>query len=199
MPMPSGRQPGELAGWTPLAGEMTQQRLQEQREALNQKEQLVQGLGSRDDAAAYLQQLQHQPAGHQRLGPQADAMHMEGHADDGSMPHLTRAVDDSAIERTSTFKQLASWGGFRRHFKGEEGGHSSPRSDRGDAQTGVGDQERAADGVRGRVESRPPADWKLHLQEQLLAKRAEIMATQQKLESLSLEQQALERLFSSAP
>ena len=40
-PMPSGRQPGELAGWQPLAGDLTQQRLQEQREALSQKEQLV--------------------------------------------------------------------------------------------------------------------------------------------------------------
>ena len=39
--MPSGRQPGELAGWRPLAGDLTQQRLQEQREALSQKEQLV--------------------------------------------------------------------------------------------------------------------------------------------------------------
>jgi len=174
MPMPPGRQPGELAGWTPLAGEMTQQRIQEQRQALNQKEQLVQGLGSRDDAAAYLQQLQHQPAGHP-----ADAMHTEGLADE---PHLTSSVDDSAIERHSTFKQLASWGGFRRHFKEEEdGGHGSPRSE------------------QRRLESRPPAEWKLRLHDQLLAKRAEIAATQQKLESLSLEQQALERLFSSAP
>ena len=97
-------------------------------------------------------------------------------------PHLTSSVDDSAIERHSTFKQLASWGGFRRHFKEEEdGGHGSPRSE------------------QRRLESRPPAEWKLRLHDQLLAKRAEIAATQQKLESLSLEQQALERLFSSAP
>ena len=37
--------------------------------------------------------------------------------------------------------------------------------------------------------------WRQQLEEQLLAKRAEIMATQRKLESLSLEQQELEMLF----
>lgn len=41
-PMPSGRQPGELAGWKPLAGERIQQRIQEQREALSHNEQIVQ-------------------------------------------------------------------------------------------------------------------------------------------------------------
>lgn len=41
-PMPSGRQPGELAGWTPLAGEIHQQRDQEHREALSHKEHFVQ-------------------------------------------------------------------------------------------------------------------------------------------------------------
>lgn len=40
-----------------------------------------------------------------------------------------------------------------------------------------------------------PEEWKQKLQEQLLAKRAEVLATQKKLESLSLEQQELEMLF----
>ena len=38
---------------------------------------------------------------------------VEEHA--GSSP-----VDDSVIARQSTFKQLASWGGFRRHFKAQD-------------------------------------------------------------------------------
>ena len=40
--MPPGRQPGELAGWTPLAGERAQQLLQEQKQVLSRQEQLVQ-------------------------------------------------------------------------------------------------------------------------------------------------------------
>ena len=41
-PMPPGRQPGELAGWTPLAGERAQQLLQDQKMVLSRQEQLVQ-------------------------------------------------------------------------------------------------------------------------------------------------------------
>lgn len=41
-PIPPGRQPGELAGWTPLAGERAQQLLQEQKMVLSRQEQLVQ-------------------------------------------------------------------------------------------------------------------------------------------------------------
>ena len=85
-------------------------------------------------------------------------------------------MDDSAIERSSTFKQLASWGGFRRHFIGEG-------KDDGQGMEGDG----AASGTS--------EEWKRHLHEQLLAKRAEIVATQKKLESLSLEQQELEMLY----
>ena len=35
-------------------------------------------------------------------------------------PSTNVAVDDSVIARQSTFKQLASWGGFRRHFKAQD-------------------------------------------------------------------------------
>ena len=40
--------------------------------------------------------------------------------------------------------------------------------------------------------------WKDRLRDQLLQKRAEIIATQQRLESLSLEQQELEMLYTRA-
>ena len=175
MPMPSGRQPGELAGWQPLAGEGTQQRLQEQREALSQKEQLVQGLESRDDAAAYLQHLGNSP------GPSgAEA--------------ITSSVDDSVIERSSTFKQLASWGGFRRHFMGEGEGEGGE-----DGQQHTGQPPAATRQPPGaaavEMEGDAGAISRQRLAEQLLAKRAEILATQKKLESLSLEQQELEKLF----
>ena len=55
---------GELLGWRPLAGELNQQRLQDQRQTLSRQEQIVMGLGSRDDAAAYLQQLRRTGADH---------------------------------------------------------------------------------------------------------------------------------------
>ena len=58
-PMPSGRQPGELAGWTSLVDEQTQQRMQEQKEVLDMKGQHVQGLESVDQAVAYLDGLSH--------------------------------------------------------------------------------------------------------------------------------------------
>lgn len=162
-PMPTGRQPGELAGWQPLAGDLTQQRLQEQKTALSHKEQLVRGLGSRDDAAAYLQQL-----GHGGGGPS------------NSAEAITSSVDDSAIERSSTFKQLASWGGFRRAFvegADVDGAAGAPAQSTGEGAS---------------AESEEAARRVLH--EQLMAKRAEVLATQKKLESLSLEQQALEQL-----
>ena len=41
-PMPTGRQPGELAGWSPLAGDLTQQRMQEEHRVLSVKEHFVQ-------------------------------------------------------------------------------------------------------------------------------------------------------------
>jgi len=167
MPMPSGRQPGELAGWAPLAGELTQQRDQEHRQALSHKEHFVQTLGSRDDAAAYLQQLG--LPGAERLPRTAE---------------VTRSVDDLDIEHATAFKQLASWGGFRRHFKEEEVKDESDIA--AEAKQTASSAEIASSGVEV---------WKQQLREQLLAKRAEVMATQRKLESLSLEQQELEMLF----
>jgi len=181
-PMPSGRQPGELAGWTPLAGERTQQRLQEHRQALSHKEQIVQGLGSRDDAAAYLQQLRRTSAS-QPFGSAVD-----------EVKPITRSVDDSAIAHSSTFKQLASWGGFRRHFKEEEvvkdeDEHTSAQSSSGMHVGGAHDDIAQGDSSLTR---------KQLLAEQLLAKRAEVLATQKRLESLSLEQKQLEMLYTSA-
>lgn len=101
---------------------------------------------------------------------------------------LTRSVDDLDIEHASAFKQLASWGGFRRHFREEEykddksvpGPSVKPRTvlEQVEVPTIEGDS----------------LEWKRKLQEQLLAKRAEVLATQRKLESLNLEQRELELL-----
>jgi hypothetical protein len=180
-PMPSGRQPGELAGWQPLAGHQTQQRIQEQQEALSVKESFVQGLGSRDDAAAYLQQLgRGQPAAG---GSGGSAAVPDGAADPPALPRpLMRSVDDSEIDKVSEYKSLASWGGFRQHYIDQAKSGESPGAAGGSAPgaTAPKDQE-----------------WKRRIQEQLLQKRAEIIATQRKLESLSLEQQELEKLYTS--
>ena len=179
-PMPSGRQPGELAGWQPLAGEGTQQRLQEQKEALHLKEQLVRGLDSRDDAAAYLQQLGHMGTVGSPGGPRL----AEG---------ITSSVDDSAIERSSAFKQLASWGGFRRQFV--EGVPEGTAEQQKDQPPPTGQPPAAASSSGGAADGGEA--WRQHLHEQLLAKRAEVLATQKKLESLSLEQQELEMLYTT--
>jgi len=114
-PMPPGRQPGELAGWTPLAGEVTQREMQEQKQALNLTEQRVQGLESRDQALAYLEKMQH---------PSAQTQVIKS------------AVDDSVIGVESTpFRNLAKWGGFRRHFKeGEEAEQEAPTGTDADQQ-----------------------------------------------------------------
>lgn len=182
--MPSGRQPGELAGWAPLAGELTQQRDQEHKQALSTKEHFIQTLGSRDDAAAYLQQLREVP--------------LTREPSDGAVP-ITKSVDDLDIRHATAWKQLASWGGFRRHFveegkeeDGQTGGESGSTAAHPTATSGMPSMTPAM--MPGMVPP-PPEAWKQQLQEQLLAKRAEVMATQRKLESLSLEQQELELLF----
>ena len=149
MPMPPGRQPGELAGWTPLAGEGHQQRIQEHRDALSAQETFVQGLESRAEAAAYLQALQ--GSGTAPMPPTEPGEHPS--------PSTNVAVDDSVIARQSTFKQLASWGGFRRHFKAQ-------------------DAEAAPD------LSPAPADAALPVEEQLQRKRQEVMAARQQLDVL---------------
>lgn len=189
-PMPSGRQPGELAGWQPLAGHATQQRLQDQQTALSSKEHFVQGLGSRDDAAAYLQQL-----GRGQPGASADpAVNQAGRrpsADDAmvQVPHdparaLLRSADDSEIDRVSEYKNLASWGGFRQHYIDQN------------KSGGAGAEGEAAAG--GQPADPKREEWRLRIQEQLLQKRAEIAAAQRKLECLSLEQQELEKLYTSS-
>jgi len=157
MPMPPGRQPGELAGWTPLAGEGHQQRIQEQRDALSAQETFVQGLESRAEAAAYLQALQ--GSGTAPMPPTEPGEHPS--------PSTNVAVDDSVIARQSTFKQLASWGGFRRHFKAQ-------------------DAEAAPD------PSPAPADAALPVEEQLQRKRQEVMAARQQLDVLMQQQLHLE-------
>jgi len=96
--LPPGRQPGELAGWIPLAGEATQRAFCEQRQALHLTEATVQKLGSRDAAVQYLEQLRHNET---VFAPQSQ--------------HIVSTVDDSAIEMSTHYKRLATWGGFRRH------------------------------------------------------------------------------------
>lgn len=101
-------------------------------------------------------------------------------------------MDDLDIEHASNYKQLASWGGFRRHFKEEEGRDE-------DDETGAADTKKRSAAPSTAPSAADVAAWKQQLQEQLLAKRAEIVATQRKLESLSIEQQELEQLFQRAP
>ena len=190
-PMPSGRQPGELAGWRPLAGELNQQRLQDQRQTLSRQEQIVMGLGSRDDAAAYLQQLRRTGADHG--ASQGDST--------AEMRPITTSVDDSVIEHSSTFKQLASWGGFRRHFKceatdGRE--EETPSPARGSLANATASAEISNPTLDSMLQASSDPTWKDRLRDQLLQKRAEIIATQQRLESLSLEQQELEMLYTRA-
>ena len=107
----------------------------------------------------------------------------------GAWEAITSSVDDSSIERSSTFKQLASWGGFRRHFINEGEG-----KEEGHVHTGEAPPDAAAAVLSGGAEAEAEV-WRQRLHDQLIAKRAEVQATQRKLESLSLEQQQLEQLF----
>ena len=130
-------------------------------------------LESRDDAAAYLQSLRqrsHLPAAGEGAG-------------------ITVAVDDSVTGRVSSYKQLASWGGFRRHFKG--GAEDSPSAAGGPSDAAAADAGAAGAGAGGGA-------WRDHVKEQLLAKRAEVLETQRRLEALSLQQRELEILYTSA-
>ena len=178
--MPPGRQPGELAGWTPLAGERAQQLLQEQKKALSQQEQHVQGIGSRDDAVAYLQQLKTLPA--EREGGVGGA--------------ITSTVDDSVIAHSTAWKQLASWGGFRRHYKAEEapgqaaGGACPPN------QPASGDAQMAEAPATARMGIPAPVGLAPEMvQAQLEAKRREVDEARRRLEDLLQAQQQLERLL----
>lgn len=105
---------------------------------------------------------------------------------------ITRSVDDLDIEHASTFKQLASWGGFRRHFKEEE-----DKEEDGETGAEMKPEKKPRTEPHAVDIVAPPADahaYKQLLHEQLQAKRAEVLATQRKLESLSLEQKELEML-----
>lgn len=126
--LPPGRQPGELAGWTPLAGEANQRAFCEQRQALNHTEALVQGLESRDAAVQYLSQLRHHETS---FAPESQ--------------HIVSAVDDSAIEmsgeKSTPFKRLATWGGFRRHHTKAQRALASREAADSGAQTFLGTED----------------------------------------------------------
>jgi hypothetical protein len=204
-PMPPGRQPGELAGWTPLAGTDTQQRLQEQRAVLSATEHFVQGLGSRDDAAAYLQRLEMHPP------PPVPGISAPEPGSPAGNPRLRASVDDLAIEGMSKFKKLASWGGFRRHHvasevsKEEDAGAAAvlsgqPPPQASQQQQPQQPQQQHHHPAVAAMSGGAPVDHgdgrlREQIQQRLLAKRAEVLATQARLESLSLEQRELECLY----
>jgi len=183
--MPPGRQPGELAGWAPLAGERAQQLMQEQKKALSQQEQHVAGIESRDDAVAYLQQLQRLPSERDGGGAPAGA--------------ITSTVDDSVIEHSTAWKQLASWGGFRRHYKAEE---TQPSS--GDVCASAPGHQASADISMADAPAAAPLGAVLApraslapelVQAQLAMKRREVDEARRRLEDLLQAQQQLERLL----
>jgi len=123
-------------------------------------------------------------------------------AEAGEWRAITSTVDDSVIERSTTWKQLATWGGFRRHFKEEEQssglsfGHSN---------------ERSTESATPMAVAPPPAvsatalvapAGRVQVQEQLEAKRLEVLLARQRLqeeakrlEDLLEAQQQLERLL----
>lgn len=167
----------------------------------------MQGLESRDDAAAYLQQLKRMATSGRgsdsnevnvcsylrcpcrRLHQECSSSHLTRVPPGLQRRAITSSVDDSVIAHNTTWKQLATWGGFRRHFKGEEsqspsaGITPSPPVATALASAGV-------PAVRG------------HVQEQLEAKRLEVLearkrlqAEAKRLEDLLEAQQQLERML----
>ena len=100
---------------------------------------------------------------------------------------------DSEIDRVSEYKNLASWGGFRQHYI-DQNKNGTQGEDAASAAEGVA----AVGSAPGPPAAAHDDEWKRRIQEQLLQKRAEILATQRKLESLSLEQQELEKLYTQS-
>ena len=92
-------------------------------------------------------------------------------------------------------RRLASWGGFRRHYV--EGGAES-KDEGGAASAAACPAPASGPSAPSGPEDPNSAAWKQQLEQQLLAKRAEVLATQRKLESLSLEQRELEMLYTRA-
>ncbi|KAL1511478.1 hypothetical protein AB1Y20_006276 [Prymnesium parvum] len=175
--MPPGRQPGELAGWAPLAGERAQQMLQDQKKALSEHEQQVQGIESRDDAVAYLQQLQQIP--NEREG--------------GTGSAITSTVDDSVIAHSTHWKELASWGGFRRHYKDGEGRGTAD----GDTMCVDSEPEFAPSAANAPAHAAAPASSIApeEVQARLEAKRREVDEARRRLDDLLQAQLQLEKLL----
>jgi hypothetical protein len=106
---PPGRQPGEFAGWSPLAGADAQQQMAVQKAVVAEAELRVQELPSRDAAREYILELEQSPLQHDTLPGEHHQL-------------ITTTVDDSAVLTSSdshAFRDLASWGGFRREYHRE--------------------------------------------------------------------------------
>ena len=67
-PLPKGRQPGELAGWTAMMGTRVHAKEVEQSMALKAAHGFVRGLGSREEAMAHLRRMNRRDVARTQLG-----------------------------------------------------------------------------------------------------------------------------------
>ena len=121
--LPKGRQPGELAGFKPLMDPAAHVRHMEHEHALKDKHGVVLRLGSREEAIGHLKRMA-RPARSSNL-PHLRKRTLSkdltsGEVSPTSVPRIKTPVDDMQLEltsRSSEWRQLASWGGFRRAHK----------------------------------------------------------------------------------
>lgn len=202
--IPAGRQPGEFAGWQPLADQDRQQQVQQQKQLISEKEMLVKGLESRDDAIDYMYRLKATCNDVELAG--ASAASVAAVASTEAQP-IRQSVDDSVITPSNIgWKQLAGqapgghrYGGFRRHFVDAPPQAlpsespklvQSPHAQSASAAPGGASPAAAAAALPDSVFG--------SLAQRLQEKRAEVLATRRALEALIEEERELEAQLAAA-
>ena len=202
--IPAGRQPGEFAGWQPLADQDRQQQVQQQKQLISEKEMLVKGLESRDDAIDYMYRLKATCNDVELAG--ASAASVAAAASTEAQP-IRQSVDDSVITPSNIgWKQLAGqapgghrYGGFRRHFVDAPPQAlpsespklvQSPHAQSASAAPGGASPAAAAAALPDSVFG--------SLAQRLQEKRAEVLATRRALEALIEEERELEAQLAAA-
>ena len=220
--IPAGRQPGELQGWDPLGAERTQQNRVEQKQLLLEKEEAVQDLESRDDAVAFCHRLKASCSNHEHSATSALAT-LAAPITETVCSRLTltltltltlnpnpnpnpNQVDDSVLDKSSQFKRLAAWGGFRRQFvqdEVQEDGHPAPTAQKQGKAPAEPAPRTALPAGAPSFAAAPAAaaqpafgaavDPQLFapLQQRLYAKKAEVLAARQALAQLLEEERQL--------
>ena len=201
--IPAGRQPGEFAGWQPLADQDRQQQEQQQKQLISEKEMLVKGLESRDDAIDYMYRLK-ATCNDVELAA-ASATSVAAAASTEAQP-IRQSVDDSVITPSNIgWKQLTGnlpgghrYGGFRRHFV-DAPPQALPSESPKLVQSPHAKSASAAPGGSSPAAAAALPDSVFgSLAQRLQEKKAEVLAARRALEALLEEERELEAQLAAA-